>query len=543
MSAWGKHSALRSCDPLLSRVEENDETLVDLVILPIKSFGDDDVVRLASAIESNNNSGGGNLRTISASGHAVSPHSLELLGSAIGSCSHGATHTRSSNILSLSIGDQTMGDDGIIALCDGIMSKSTNEGATLELLDLSFKGASNGAMKAVGKCFAGSPSLHRLDLSRNERIGDVGVKVLCDAATSVIGGDDRADNSSNRVARSTAFRALSLLNLSQCRVGPNGTQALVSLLLTPSKVQEADTGTTNNEDKANRCRLELVMNSNPLGRVGCTAIGSLFNAPTFGGGGCSVLSALSLVDCAIDDDDVSALIEAARGGESTGLVTLDLSRNLITQEGVMVLTNALAGRTGSSSNDEGNSSVGATSLRTLKELRVAGNDIGADGVVNLTRALVQRQQTQEKEAQQQPSSGNCSLSILDLCDTNCGVEGAVAALKCGGLSSLRLFGNRIGSDGLEAITPLLRGGHPSIVQLDIGGNDAKEPAVEKLIREISISDNDLNSTLRVLELGGNEGGELVEAALKDLKRVKPELDVARDKPKTSSDAAQGWENA
>ena len=130
MSAWGKHSALRSCDPLLSRVEENDETLVDLVILPIKSFGDDDVVRLASAIESNNNSGGGNLRTISASGHAVSPHSLELLGSAIGSCSHGATHTRSSNILSLSIGDQTMGDDGIIALCDGIMSKSTNEGAT-----------------------------------------------------------------------------------------------------------------------------------------------------------------------------------------------------------------------------------------------------------------------------------------------------------------------------------------------------------------------------------------------------------------------------
>mmetsp|Transcript_34465 Transcript_34465/g.75434 ORF Transcript_34465/g.75434 Transcript_34465/m.75434 type:complete len:529 (-) Transcript_34465:130-1716(-) len=528
MSAWGKNSALRSCDALLSRVEENDATLVDLVILPIKSFGDDDVVRLASAIQSNNNNSGGNLRTISASGHAVSPHSLGLLGSAIGSCSRDLTH--SNYIISLSIGDQTMGDEGIIALCDGIMSTSTNGGAKLESLDLTFKNASHGAMKAVAKCFADSPSLHRLDLSRNERIGDDGVEVLCDASASVIGGG-------------TAFRALSQLNLSQCSVGPTGTQALASLLLAPSKVQEEHAGTTKNEDKANRCRLELVMNSNSLGRAGCTAVGSLLNAPTFGVGGCSVLSALSLVDCAIDDDDVSALIEAARGGGCTGLVTLDLSRNLITQKGVMVLSNALAVRAGRFSNGEGNNRVGATSLRTLKELRVAGNDMGADGVVNLTHALVQRQRTQDKEAQQQPSSGNCTLSILDLCDTNCGVEGAVAALKCGGLSSLRLFGNRIGSAGLEAITPLLRGGHPSLVELDIGGNDAKEPAVEKLIREISVPDNDYISTLRVLELGGNEGGELVEAALKDLRHVKPELDVARDKPKTTSDAAQGWENA
>lgn len=46
--------------------------------------------------------------------------------------------------------------------------------------------------------------------------------------------------------------------------------------------------------------------------------------------------------------------------------------------------------------------------------------------------------------------------------------------------------------------------------------------------------------LRVLEIGGNEIGESVELALKDLKAVHPELDVARDKPK-GNDSHHAWQ--
>jgi hypothetical protein len=46
---WGS-GAFNSCDKLLERVEKNDPTLVELVILPMKSFGAKDIERLSNAI-------------------------------------------------------------------------------------------------------------------------------------------------------------------------------------------------------------------------------------------------------------------------------------------------------------------------------------------------------------------------------------------------------------------------------------------------------------------------------------------------------------
>jgi hypothetical protein len=40
---------LKSCDTVLKKVEDNDPNLKDLVILPIKSFGDAEVDRLIQA--------------------------------------------------------------------------------------------------------------------------------------------------------------------------------------------------------------------------------------------------------------------------------------------------------------------------------------------------------------------------------------------------------------------------------------------------------------------------------------------------------------
>lgn len=40
----------KSCESLLNRVEANDGQLVELVILPMKTFGENDVKRLSSII-------------------------------------------------------------------------------------------------------------------------------------------------------------------------------------------------------------------------------------------------------------------------------------------------------------------------------------------------------------------------------------------------------------------------------------------------------------------------------------------------------------
>ena len=46
---WGS-GAFNSCDKLLERVEKNDPTLKELVILPMKKFGEKDLDRLSHAI-------------------------------------------------------------------------------------------------------------------------------------------------------------------------------------------------------------------------------------------------------------------------------------------------------------------------------------------------------------------------------------------------------------------------------------------------------------------------------------------------------------
>ena len=46
----GKGGSLTSCDAILKRVENNDPKLTELIILPMKTFGPDDLERLSKAI-------------------------------------------------------------------------------------------------------------------------------------------------------------------------------------------------------------------------------------------------------------------------------------------------------------------------------------------------------------------------------------------------------------------------------------------------------------------------------------------------------------
>ena len=519
MSAWGKGSSLRSCDALLARVEANDPSLVDLAILPLKTFTSADCLRLASAVRSNGTAG--HLRSIHASGHAVSSQALQALGVAI-SCT--------GTIASLAIGDAQMGDEGIEALCRGLSCMRTDRIhghdpapsppqtplPSLQVLDLSYKGASNGAMTAIGECLATErySSLISLDLSRNEGIGENGgMEAFRLACRRISPTSEISDTGGCCVA----FRRLRTLNLAHCSLSSACADKLVSLLL--ANVEANDDGEIGGVTTG-RSRLDLVLNSNPkVGSNGCNSMGRLL----------SQLSSLSMVECNIGNDGVSALLEAAKaGGGCSGLVTLDLSSNHITREGADCISAALAVENGTAL------------LASLRELRLSENDIGGEGVDSICRTLVQAPQWKGDDDDE--SGSNRTLTTLELCKTNCGAIGAVAAIKCGALEKLRLFGNRMGSPGIIAAAPLLRGGHPSLTELDLGGNDAKEEAVENLLREIIAIDidNSFDSTLHVLELGGNEIGESVELALKDLKAVHPELDVARDKPK-GNDSHHAWQ--
>jgi len=528
MFAWGKGSSLRSCDALLERVEKNDPTLVELAFLPLKNFTSDDCLRLASAIRRNGTEG--HLRSIHASGHAVSTESLQALGAAVAcACS----------IILLAIGDAQMGDEGIEALCLGLScpppSSLPVSPPTLQVLDLSCKGASKGAMKAIGKFLSTdrSSSLTTLDMSRNEGIGEGGgIHALSEAFKAC--SRSSSENGTNGCC--VAFRQLRTLNLAQCKIGSDDTTCLVNLLL--ANVQATDNKPIDDDDDdddddkddtdddnastGTRCQLELVLNSNPIERSGCISIGSLLSRERL-----SLLSSLSLVECNIGNDGVSALVEAAKAGEGcAGLIKLDLSSNRITPEGAAMLSTALA------------TENGTALMSSLRELRLSNNDIGGEGIASICRTLVQVPQWKSD------GGDNRTLSILELCKTNCGADGAVATIKCGAIEKARLFGNRMGSVAFAAIAPLLRGGHPSLVELDIGGNDAKEDAVESLLREIIATDvdNSFVSTLRILEIGGNEVGERVELALKDLKVVRPELDVARDKPTSNGSWSERDEN-
>ena len=134
MSAWGKNSSARSCDALLKRVENNDPTLKELVILPQKIFGSKDLKRLAKASNTH-------LVSVQASGHSIDDTSaLEMLGAALM-----VPNESSSQLEELSIGDSNMGDDGIAALCHGMETSTTTAGGEhfqcrLKSVDFSWKG-------------------------------------------------------------------------------------------------------------------------------------------------------------------------------------------------------------------------------------------------------------------------------------------------------------------------------------------------------------------------------------------------------------------
>lgn len=338
-------------------------------------------------------------------------------------------------------------------------------------------------MHAIGKTFAASTHLKQLDLSRNNGIGNDGLESFANAAN---------ESAQHDVA---ALSMLEKVILSDCNIGPTGIQSLSEFIL------------GSNESKRSK-PIDLTISCNPIGSQGCGFISNLCSIPDRG----SLVSQLHMSQCSIGDDGLKLLSNAATSNAAfSGLSVLDISENSITKDGIKTFAQSLV-----------------ESWPNLVELKIAKNELDDESLTSLMKSLITRS---DGASEEQTDKKNSTLKNLDMSCTTCGIEGAKAALMSGGITTLRLFNNRLGSDGFHSIAPLLQGGHPSIENLDLGGNSADEVSVVALLHAIAEKDGcGFISKLCVLEIGGNKFGDDAAEALKKLKLVYPKLDVAHDKP-------------
>lgn len=435
MSAWGS-SSFRSCDSLLQRIERNDPTMTDLIILPIKTFGDAEIHRLCVVLEKNCQKT--HLNSVTASGHAISAAALHRLGHAI-ACS-GSTPLRA-----LAVGDASMGDAGVIALCRGL---GVNH--PLQTVDLSYKNMTATGFGSVLETVGQSSTLTHLNLSRNPAIG---------SSPRMITDDD---------ARGTPFfENLVELDLSDCQLTSEFASWFFPLL-------------------ENNVEQTLLLSNNPLKADGLRALNN-----------CSI-STLDVSNCQLGDEGmkVLALFESL-----PRIVSLDLSKNNISEAGIRSLVSCFTNNN--------------RDTFCLQHLDLSQNPISEQGVCWLV--------------EQGLACQNQSLHSLDLSETACGIKGASIALTGSNVKSLRLFHNQLGSTGFRVLAELIQQDIGCLETLDLAGNKADEDAVVALLTAVLERETRGPSHLKCLVIGGNAAGTKIEELVQQIKQIRPDLDIARDK--------------
>lgn len=178
----------------------------------------------------------------------------------------------------------------------------------------------------------------------------------------------------------------------------------------------------------------------------------------------------------------------------------------------------------------------------LEQLNLAGNALLQGSVQVLVQdGLVPRQ----KNAAASPVA---ILQLLDLSSTKCPVEAAYIAICQAHVKQLRWFDNQLGSSGFAELAAKLSDGAsispngivaPTLECLDLAGNGASQEAVVALLRALlqlpTNNGNDDNkqstaflkgSSLKTIIVGGNQGGDDLEALVREIEQVRPDVDIA-----------------
>jgi len=335
----------------LTKVEQNDPQLKELIILPAKTFGGTEVERLASALSQNTN-----LISISASGHSLSLSSLRTLAQAL---------KRETILKQLAIGDKNLGDEGVAAL-GGFHE--------LEKLDLAYKNLSSEGLTFLGASTdIGGQYLTDLNLARNPKIGNEGLKAFYTATLSTSG---------------LVLPNLRILDLSDCQIGVEGLDALQKLLVQTSLTT-------------------LLLASNPLGPSSCVPLASILTTA-------QKIQFLSLASCEIGDEGVITLSKSTPtqlrqldlsnnqighvGAKALAvalkenlkeLLVLRIANNPLGNEGIVEISTAI---TNFEELDLTQTSCGINGAKStlscgIRNLRLFNNQLGSDGFLEISKML------------------------------------------------------------------------------------------------------------------------------------------------------------
>jgi Leucine-rich repeat (LRR) protein len=490
MGAWGTSSNKKSsCDDLLVRLERNDPLLTDVTILSTKAFGDEELNRLSAILETATEVL--HLQSFGASGHAVSASALCRFGAALA----WASRAGFSKLSTLALGDTSMGDKGISAFVGGVLSfedddenESSRQCTSLEHLDFSYKGMTIEGFFALTSLCEACPNVNILNLSRNNFSWKKNVSLPAE----------------------DIFQNVVRLDLSDCQIDAKFARNILPLLDYTDFSGSGSESTTETATPKDEKRWTIKpprtiqLQNNPLGDKGFKYLLKLGR-----------LDGIHVSSCQLSDAAIIAFTTASSSGLSECKV-LDLSNNNLTAAGMTVLTDCLKRR------------YISVLLPQLTDINISGNKgIGLDGIQALLPGLAGR-----------------VLHTCDFSETECGGPGAllaiVAAQKeyCCTMHSLRLFSNKIGSNGFYKIAEILANLLVSsqLQTLDLAGNNAGQASVVELLNAVlealerTVTKSGKSTlALKCLVIGGNQGGFDVEATVKQIHSIRPELDIARDK--------------
>lgn len=250
---WGGNDG--AVDRWVKQLEENDPKLVSLHILSFRRISSAELGRIFKAISVNST-----LRDLYVSGHTLDATSMDLLSEAL---------TLNDTLRTLNLGNSTFGQDiNVFGLfCEGL---AENEG--LVKLDLENKGLLSHpeqkyeVIKLLSEALAKNKFLQELNLTRNE-LDDQAAELLAPALTGLL-----------------------RINLGMNLIGPEGAHQIAQQTLNPmSQVQELD------------------LSDNPLLEGAVHLAKSLHNNQQ--------LRSIKLVDVVTKEPELSLLPPSAMGGD------------------------------------------------------------------------------------------------------------------------------------------------------------------------------------------------------------------------------------
>jgi len=353
-------------------------------------------------------------------------------------------------------------------------------------------------------------SLESLNLARNEKIGPFFDFLSVPSIPSA----------------SPLFPNLKHLDFSECQLNAKSCASLLRALSTATaSVPEEDTRLNDAFIQTPPRGLALKLNSNDLSDALHTK--DMMEVVLCG----PLIEELHMSGCLLGDEGLRGIVDLCYNGtdslqendhgkrHSNKLRLLDLSNNNLTSESLNYFATQLLASS---------ASCNRPIFSGICQLNLSGNTLDEEFCRSFATCIEQ--------------GPLLSLKELDVSRTRCSVAGAVALLSCNAdtkdgdtshssMKVLNLFGNQLRSEGFVEMSKVLQGGHSKLESLDLGGNEATEAGVVALLNAISSETMDeKRNSLCLLTVGGNQGGASVEAVIKEIKRVHPKLDIARDKP-------------